>query len=153
MVSHPIFLKNVVQFNQMRPQLRFQMWFEAILRIYTGLEHFIINGSLQNGFWRLPLIDWKFNWEQFHLSINFGFEIRPRLKDGLSIPFSRYYEAMSGRPSQCFLFQSCGRRVENATFDCLLNRENTLGVEPFVATEEECQVLCQKVSKLTNLKA
>ena len=53
---------------------------------------------------------------------------------------------MSGRPSQCFLFQSCGRRVENATFDCLLNRENTLGVEPFVASEEECQVLCQKVS-------
>ena len=60
---------------------------------------------------------------------------------------------MSGRPSQCFLFQSCGRRVENATFDCLLNRENTLGVEPFVASEEECQVLCQKVSNKTNLKA
>ena len=55
---------------------------------------------------------------------------------------------MSGRPSQCFLFQSCGRRVENATFDCLLNRENTLGVEPFVASEEECQVLCQKVSNV-----
>ena len=60
-------------------------------------------------------------------------------------PPLRYYEAMSGRPSQCFLFQSCGRKVENATFDCLLNRENTLGVEPFVASEEECQVLCQKV--------
>ena len=69
----PTFSENFIQFNQVWPQLQLQTWSEAILRIYTSLDHFIID-SLQNGFWRLPLIDRKF-WEQFHLSINFGFPV------------------------------------------------------------------------------
>ena len=57
----------------------------------------------------------------------------------------RFYEAMNGRPSQCYLFKSCGRKVENATFDCMLNKENTLEVHPFVDTESECEIHCQEV--------
>ena len=57
----------------------------------------------------------------------------------------RFYEAMNGRPSQCYLFKSCGRKVENATFDCMLNKENTLEVHPFVDTESECETHCQEV--------
>lgn len=53
---------------------------------------------------------------------------------------------MNGRPSQCFLFKSCGRKVENATFDCALNKENTLEIKPFVEDEDECEALCQAVS-------
>ena len=53
---------------------------------------------------------------------------------------------MNGRPSQCYLFKSCGRKVENATFDCMLNKENTLEVHPFVDTESECEIHCQEVS-------
>lgn len=59
---------------------------------------------------------------------------------------------MNGRPSQCFLFHSCGRKVENATFDCVLNKENTLEVHPFVENDEDCEMLCQQVTFLENLK-
>ena len=52
---------------------------------------------------------------------------------------------MNGRPSQCYLFKTCGRKVENATFDCTLNKENTLEVHPFIDTEEECESHCQEV--------
>ena len=52
---------------------------------------------------------------------------------------------MNGRPSQCYLFKTCGRKVENATFDCALNKENTLEVHPFIDTEEECEIQCQEV--------
>ena len=62
----PTFFENLIKINQ--------VWSEAILRIYTGLDHFIID-SFQNGFWRLPLINWKFNWGQFHLSINIEFPV------------------------------------------------------------------------------
>ena len=52
---------------------------------------------------------------------------------------------MAGKPSQCFLFKTCGRNVENATFDCALSKENTLEIRPFVETDQSCQVLCQEV--------
>ena len=39
----PTFAINFVQINQVLPQLQPQMWFEAILRIYMGLDHFIID--------------------------------------------------------------------------------------------------------------
>ena len=58
----------------------------------------------------------------------------------------RFYEPMNNRPSQCFLFKTCGRKVENATFDCVLNKENTLEVEAFVDSETTCESICQKVS-------
>ena len=53
---------------------------------------------------------------------------------------------MPGKPSQCFMFKSCGRNVENATFDCALSKENTLQVHPFVESNDDCQILCQDVS-------
>ena len=40
------FSKNFIQINQVWPQLQPKMWSEAILRIYTSLDHFIID-SLQ----------------------------------------------------------------------------------------------------------
>ena len=39
-----------------------------------GLDHFIID-SLQNGFWRVSLIDWTFSWGQVHLCINVEFPV------------------------------------------------------------------------------
>ena len=57
----------------------------------------------------------------------------------------RFYQAMNNRPSQCFLFKTCGRKVENATFDCVLNQENTLEVEAFVDSATTCETICQKV--------
>ena len=53
---------------------------------------------------------------------------------------------MNNRPSQCFLFKTCGRKVENATFDCVLNKENTLEVKAFIDSEDKCENLCQKVT-------
>ena len=60
----------------------------------------------------------------------------------------RFYEAKeSGKwPSQCYLFKSCGRKVETAAFDCSINAENTLEVKPFTKSEEECEMKCQEVS-------
>ena len=59
----------------------------------------------------------------------------------------RFYEAKdSGKwPSQCYLFKSCGRKVETAAFDCSINAENTLEVKPFIKSEEECEMKCQEV--------
>ena len=42
----PTFSENFIQIKQVWPQLKPQTWSEAILRIYTGLDHFIID-SLQ----------------------------------------------------------------------------------------------------------
>ena len=42
----PKFSENFIQINQGCPQLKPQTWSEAILRIYTGLDHFVID-SLQ----------------------------------------------------------------------------------------------------------
>ena len=42
----PKFSENFIQINQGWPQLKPQTWSEAILRIYTGLDHFVID-SLQ----------------------------------------------------------------------------------------------------------
>ena len=42
----PTFSENFIQFNQVWPQLKPQTWSEAILRIYTSLDHFMID-SLQ----------------------------------------------------------------------------------------------------------
>ena len=60
----------------------------------------------------------------------------------------RFYEAKdSGKwPSQCYLFKSCGRKVETAAFDCSINAENTLEVKPFIKSEEECEMKCQEVT-------
>ena len=38
-------------------------------------KNYVHVDSPQNGFWRPPLIDWKFKCEKFHLSINFGFPV------------------------------------------------------------------------------
>ena len=65
------------------------------------------------------------------------------------ILFNRFYEAKDdGKwPSQCYLFKSCGRKVETATFDCSINAENTLEVKPFIISEQECEMKCQEVRK------
>ena len=68
----------------------------------------------------------------------------------MALLFFRFYEPTNGRPSQCYLFKSCGRKVENATFDCALNKENTIEVHPFIESENECEVHCQEVNKQTN---
>ena len=62
-----------------------------------------------------------------------------------TIPF-RFYPAREGRPSQCYLFKTCGRNVVSATYDCQLNKENTIEVKPFVQSDGECKLLCQQVS-------
>ena len=51
----------------------------------------------------------------------------------------------SPKPSQCFMFRTCGREVVKATPDCALTRENTVEVKPFVKSEKECKLKCQKV--------
>ena len=63
-------------------------------------------------------------------------------------PFLRFYEAKdNGKwPSQCYLFKSCGRKVETAAFDCSINAENTLEVKPFIISEQECETKCQEVT-------
>jgi hypothetical protein len=42
----PIFSEKFIQIDKVWPQLQPKMWSEAILRIYTSLDHFIID-SLQ----------------------------------------------------------------------------------------------------------
>ncbi len=59
----------------------------------------------------------------------------------------RYFDAEDlSKPSQCFLFKSCGRNVERASPDCILNEENTIEVKPFVKSEGDCKTLCQQES-------
>ncbi|TRY74923.1 hypothetical protein TCAL_07513 [Tigriopus californicus] len=57
--------------------------------------------------------------------------------------FFRFYASSFTRPSQCFLFKSCGRQVEDASPDCMLNKENTVEVKPFIKSHGECKQLCQ----------
>ena len=42
----PTFPENVIQIDKVRPQLQRKRWSESILRIYTSLDHIIID-SLQ----------------------------------------------------------------------------------------------------------
>ena len=42
----PIFSENFIQINFVWPQLKPETWSKAILRIYTGMDHLIID-SLQ----------------------------------------------------------------------------------------------------------
>ena len=63
---------------------------------------------------------------------------------------NRFYEekGLGKWPSQCYLFKTCGRKVETATFDCSINSENTLEVKPFTNSEQDCEMQCQEVSTL-----
>ena len=65
-----------------------------------------------------------------------------------SSKFPRFYEAKdNGKwPSQCYLFKTCGRKVETATFDCSINAENTIEVKPFIKSEADCETQCQEVT-------
>ena len=64
-----------------------------------------------------------------------------------SFLFPRYFDAEDlSKPSQCFLFRSCGRSVERASADCVLNEENTIEVKPFVKSDGDCKSLCQQVT-------
>ncbi|CAB4067408.1 unnamed protein product [Lepeophtheirus salmonis] len=58
--------------------------------------------------------------------------------------FFRFFHALDQKPSQCYLFNTCGRHVESATSNCQLSRENTIDVRPFVPTESQCQIRCQQ---------
>eukprot|EP00096_Caligus_rogercresseyi_P005548 TRINITY_DN2131_c0_g1_i2.p1 TRINITY_DN2131_c0_g1~~TRINITY_DN2131_c0_g1_i2.p1 ORF type:complete len:555 (+),score=117.14 TRINITY_DN2131_c0_g1_i2:130-1794(+) len=58
--------------------------------------------------------------------------------------FYRYFPPLDSKPSQCYLFSTCGRHVESASSDCQISRENTIDVVPFVQVESECQIRCQE---------
>eukprot|EP00095_Tigriopus_kingsejongensis_P003413 maker-scaffold1126_size61158-snap-gene-0.10 protein:Tk03413 transcript:maker-scaffold1126_size61158-snap-gene-0.10-mRNA-1 annotation:"microneme protein " len=66
--------------------------------------------------------------------------------------FYRFYSASFTRPSQCFLFKSCGRKVEDASPDCMLNKENTVEVKPFIKSHEKCKQLCQEERRCAYFK-
>eukprot|EP00095_Tigriopus_kingsejongensis_P005001 snap_masked-scaffold139_size317827-processed-gene-0.5 protein:Tk05001 transcript:snap_masked-scaffold139_size317827-processed-gene-0.5-mRNA-1 annotation:"kelch domain-containing protein" len=48
----------------------------------------------------------------------------------------------TNQPAQCFLYDSCNRKVMKATNICPLNRENTVKVSAFVRKEKDCETSC-----------
>ena len=58
--------------------------------------------------------------------------------------FYKFYQAQDGKPPQCFFYQTCGRSVYVAPPECIMSRENSIAIKPFISSEEECQSLCQK---------
>ena len=58
--------------------------------------------------------------------------------------FYKFYQAQDGKPPQCFFYQTCGRSVYVAPPECIMSRENSIAIQPFISSEEECQSLCQK---------
>ena len=58
--------------------------------------------------------------------------------------FYKFYQAQDGKPPQCFFYQTCGRSVYVAPPECIMSRENSIAIKPFISSEKECQSLCQK---------
>jgi len=61
--------------------------------------------------------------------------------------YYQFYAAQDGKPPQCFFYETCGRTVYEAPPECVMSKENCLGIRPFVSNEGDCQKMCQKSRK------
>ena len=73
-----ITISNIILFSSetklLYPNTMYNIFFGKLtLSECTKVSTILSLTAYKNAFWRLPLIDWTFNWGQFHLSINIEF--------------------------------------------------------------------------------